>query len=464
MTSGIIRPNVPRSQALESKRTNSLAGAWWLPLGVACVMVAVLMACGDGSSSGSEERATTANESSAGESSTEESATESSTSNDGDPNGAEASTGSDPDEPAFRSAEQCGKCHTEIYNEWKASFHGRAMSDPLFLDMMEDVVNPEECIRCHAPIPLREADFDTPIARTARRADAVSCLTCHQSGGNVAGPFGGLSGACRPVGDEAQRSVSKMCFPCHNQHDTGNEWLGGPWSPEAPDPRQAPSKSCLDCHMPEVERPLVKGGPVRKGRRHTWPGGHSFAQLKRAAKLDVEIKKSVDEKKAGDIGWTFRVFVTNRGAGHSIPTDARHRSFDTYLKLWDDKGTVLLDPLNPRQQAKAHLATFRKYYRNSGSKDTQIAPLARVSTNGDGPGQYTLSGVKSGRGEAWLVYRLTPRDWLTKESLLADQGPDDIQDAQTARVVERVPFAFDADESSKDDDATDDDDMNKESK
>ena len=105
----------------------------------------------------------------------------------------------------------------------------------------------------------------------------------------MAGPFGGLEGACRPVGDPQQRDVVKMCFPCHNQHDTGTEWLNGPYAPEAALPRQRPVSTCLTCHMPAVERPLVKGGTVRKGRRHTWLGGHSFAMLRKASALDVEI-------------------------------------------------------------------------------------------------------------------------------------------------------------------------------
>ena len=337
-------------------------------------------------------------------------------------------------EPAFQTAAQCGKCHTEIYKEWKASFHGRAMSDPLFLELSADV-NKEECIRCHAPVSLRESEFMTPVARSANREDAISCLSCHQKGGNVAGPHGNLTGACQPVGDPAQTDVMKMCFPCHNQHDTGNEWLRGPYAPDAPLPKQRPTQDCLDCHMPVVERPLVKGGPVRKGRRHTWFGGHSFSQLKRAAEVDVEVK-ALDGG-----GFRIEVFVTNTGAGHAIPTDARHRSFDTYLKLWDKDGNVVLDPLRLTDQNKSHLAKFRKFYRATGKKDTQIPPLERVSTLGEGPGFLEFPSLKPGaRGEAWLVYRLTPRDVLTEASLRAHEGPDDVADPTLARVVERVSF------------------------
>jgi hypothetical protein len=340
----------------------------------------------------------------------------------------------DPDAPAFRTAAQCGRCHVEIYDEWKASYHGRAMEDPLFREFSAEV-NQEECIRCHAPVNLRDAGFLTPVARAELREDAISCLSCHQSGGNVAGPHEGMSGACRPIHDPQQRDVVKMCFVCHNQHDTGNEWLRGPYSPEAPLPRQRDAKTCLDCHMPEVERPLVPGGPVRKGRRHTWFGGHNLQQLKRAAEIDVEV-----EPLDGG-GVRIRGFVTNTGAGHSIPTDARHRSFDTYVLVRDENGNVIIDPTNPAQQSRAHLAKFSKYYRNSGKRDTQISPLQRVDTRGDGNGYVDVPEVSRGSGELWLVYRLTPRDVLNKSSLVPeDEG--DVEKLWRARVVLRKEFEF----------------------
>jgi hypothetical protein len=336
----------------------------------------------------------------------------------------------DPQTPRFVSAEQCGRCHTEIYEEWKASYHGLAMSDRLFLELAPE--NKDECIRCHAPVPIREVDFETPVARAERREDAISCLTCHQSGGNVTGPFPGLQGACRPIHDEDQRNVVKMCFGCHNQHDTGTEWLDGPYGPRAREPRVREEKSCLDCHMPRVDRPLVKGGPVRAGRRHTWPGGHDLSHVRKAATLEVE----VEALPSG--GRRFRTWVTNVGAGHSIPTDARHRSFDLYVKVWDADGKVLLDPLDPRQQERSRSATYRKFYRNSGRKDTQIAPLQRASAMPDERGYVDVpEAVAGGRGEAWLVYRLTPKDVLIADSLV--DGPLVLYQA---RLVTRTEFTF----------------------
>jgi nitrate/TMAO reductase-like tetraheme cytochrome c subunit len=333
----------------------------------------------------------------------------------------------------MRTAAQCGQCHTEIYAEWNASMHGRAMDDRLFLELAP--VNKEECIRCHAPVPLREADFETPIARLDTREDAVSCLTCHKSGDHVSGPYDGLSGACRPTKDEDQQNPVKMCFGCHNQHDTGTEWLNGPYGPHAQEPRERPETSCVECHMPVVERPLVVGGPVRKVHRHVWIGGHDLDHVRKAADIDVQ-----PEPLEGG-GWRFRVFVTNVGAGHNIPTDARHRSFDTYVKIWDADGRVVLDPLDFTQQSRAHAATYRKFYRNEGLRDTQIPPLTRVSGLEAEKGYVDVPEVRAGRGEAWLVYRLTPSDMLEEESITK---PDAFK-AYRARLVKRVSFTFGTD-------------------
>lgn len=331
----------------------------------------------------------------------------------------------------FESAAECGSCHKAIYAEWKESWHGKAMVDPLFL-RLSDGLKQEECIRCHAPVPLREMDnWETPIARNDRREDAVSCLACHQSGDGVAGPFE-TTGPCRPVKDDAQRDPVKICFACHNQHKTGDEWLAGPYAPDAPAPRKTEAKTCLDCHMPWVERPLVDGGPVRRGRVHSWPGGHSMEQLKKAGKVDVECT-------VGDAGTEIRTWLTNVGAGHNIPTDARHRSFDVYVKVWDAAGNVVLDPLDPdpAAQERCHTLKARLNYRNSNKPDTQVPPLARLSKMGEWAGAITVPGVKSGRGEAWLVYRLTPEDALVAESL-----SDPEFRAYRARRVSLVEFTF----------------------
>jgi hypothetical protein len=226
-----------------------------------------------------------------------------------------------------------------------------------------------------------------------------------------------------------------MCFGCHNQHKTGDEWEAGPYSPSAPTPREVEAKTCLDCHMPTVERPLVAGGAVRSGRRHTWPGGHVTAQLKQAPLLEAQTEPiDPSDPKAGV---RVRTWVTNKGAGHNIPSDARHRSFDVYVKVWDAAGNVVLDPLDPGQQAQSQTAKYRLNYRNSNVPDTQVPPRQRVSAMGTWKGAIDVKGVESGRGEAWLVYRMTPEDALVPESLT-----DESFAPYRARRVATASFTF----------------------
>jgi hypothetical protein len=154
-------------------------------------------------------------------------------------------------------------------------------------------------------------------------------------------------------------------------------------------------------------------------------------QLKKAATLEVETS-ALEEG-----GVRVRTWVTNVGAGHNIPTDARHRSFDVYVKVWDADGKVVLDPMDPAQSEKAMTAKYRLNYRNSGLPDTQIPPRQRVSGLGRHPGYVDVKGVQKGRGEAWLVYRLTPGDALVPESL-----DDPSFSVYRARRVLTTPFTF----------------------
>ena len=74
----------------------------------------------------------------------------------------------------------------------------------------------------------------------------------------------------------------------------------------------------------------------------------------------------------------------------------------------------------------------------SKASDTQIPPLGRVSSIEAEKGYVDVPEARAGRGEAWLVYRLTPSDMLEKESL---SSPEDFQ-YYRARVVARVEFTY----------------------
>jgi hypothetical protein len=73
----------------------------------------------------------------------------------------------------FLEAENCGKCHTEIYREWKTSTHAHALSDLQFQAELSKPAQPKWiCLNCHIPVQnqreaiietLKNGDFLKPI-------------------------------------------------------------------------------------------------------------------------------------------------------------------------------------------------------------------------------------------------------------------------------------------------------------
>ena len=96
--------------------------------------------------------------------------------------------------------------------------------------------------------------------------------------GAIVGPglADGDSPAPHPVRVDPSFRTTEVCERCHQAEatypgksficvfDTGDEWREGPYDDEG--------KTCIDCHMPPVERPAATGGPVRQVARHWWRG------------------------------------------------------------------------------------------------------------------------------------------------------------------------------------------------
>jgi hypothetical protein len=166
-----------------------------------------------------------------------------------------------------------------------------------------------------------------------------------------------------------------------------DEYIASDWSA---------TKSCNDCHMATVDRPLAKGGPVRKDvRTHVFEGGHHLSMLKQAATLFAEVS-----------GRTLTVRVTNSGTGHKMPSDERHRSFNLYVTVRDGTGNLLVED--------NELAEYRLYYRDMNFESTQIEP------HGVREHTYTLPAERNGTVEVKLVYCLNPNQKLDKSWQVVD--------------------------------------------
>lgn len=257
--------------------------------------------------------------------------------------------------PGIR-AEQCGVCHTDIFEEWKTSYHAKAYVDPFFQAYWRKDKHIWICLNCHAPMqpqqprlilgleggkvhrPLtaENPDFDPEF-----QLEGITCGSCHIRDGVIEGPYGNLA-APHPTRYSPRFRTTDICFTCHQVPSGPFQFYnGGPCStfPEfEAGPYAKQGMICQDCHMPEVRRPLVPGGPPRDGRRHLWRGGHSPEMVRRA--IGVEIETPPEALRPGEEA-RFTLRLTNRGAGHKIPTGDPDRFFTVSFELADGGGRTL---------------------------------------------------------------------------------------------------------------------------
>ncbi|MDG2148941.1 MAG: multiheme c-type cytochrome [Planctomycetota bacterium] len=290
----------------------------------------------------------------------------------------------------------CLPCHEAVVEEWRTSMHAQAFTDPqVRAPDQSDNFRRTECIPCHAPRPVFEYGIETGtrvVARMQRRHDGVDCLSCHGlSGGGVAAERPGLTGACRPIFQEAL-STPALCAPCHNQHDTHEEWKASPAF-------QA-GNTCTECHMPRVLRVGQEAGAPRSGRSHAWPGGRDREFALSGLSLEHEI-----------VGDTLAVTLKNTFAGHNLPSDSRNRALDLVVTLYNARGAQLpaAEGVGVRHAGGENGAArlrFRNPYRSSGEANTQL-PAGKTATL-----EVPLP-AEAARARIHLFYKLKP--WAPDE-------------------------------------------------
>ncbi|MHC4448668.1 MAG: multiheme c-type cytochrome [Planctomycetota bacterium] len=274
-------------------------------------------------------------------------------------------------EGVLDSSKNCRACHTEIYDEWAGDRHAKAWVGKLYIELSQNHSDPN-CFSCHAPRPVLETGLDSPAeSRGEAKESGIDCLSCHRRGDHVVGPsrtHGPVAGhepECGPVYDPrmartgALEQTATFCGVCHNLHGTCDEFLGSRYAREG--------ETCLSCHMEETVAPAVTGGPPKARRVHQWLGAHSEKMLKRAMKFDARID-----------GDKVAARVTNRGAGHKIPTDARHRAIYLRIAFFDPYGqpvrVTTTDPISRREvtDLEVSMDVIRLFYRQEQREPTQI--------------------------------------------------------------------------------------------
>jgi hypothetical protein len=236
----------------------------------------------------------------------------------------------------LNSSDTCGACHKAIERAWRTSAHAQAMEDPVFLDAFRETVAREGsqvsriCLSCHAP--LAEATGDLALQEKTTW-EGVSCDVCHSmtavdlSGGRPhitfdlgivkRGPIRDAESMAHEVAYSELHTTSLGCAGCHEWSaadgtpvmSTYTEWLSSSAAREG--------RACQNCHMAttraDVVDPRVLRTPHAEVNLHDVPGGHSLEQLHKALAVGIRPTRSGDDL-------SVEVTITNKGAGHAVPT------------------------------------------------------------------------------------------------------------------------------------------------
>lgn len=212
----------------------------------------------------------------------------------------------------------CATCHPAIYAEHMENTHGLAFVDDEARLATRDFRR-ENCVRCHTPRPMFETGLGmTPVERHFDLEEGNSCMTCHAKAGYDYSRFEG-GRECKTAFDDRAGQV-QACATCHRIAGTPEQW-------EHAANGKLAGRTCIDCHMPLVERPVAVGEAPRPVRSHSFPASRSESQLHRAYDYDAHVD-----------GNELVVRITNKGAGHNFPTAAQQRSLESLVVIRDENG------------------------------------------------------------------------------------------------------------------------------
>ena len=272
---------------------------------------------------------------------------------------------------------KCKSCHPAIWREWENSMHAKAWVDEIYQEIANQIEDREaKCDGCHAPQPILITGIgEMPKLRNKQRDAGVSCLVCHlDAEGAMHGPQASAETYFHAnVTNPIYTAPTTLCRTCHGQptvpeHDQVSSFLNSKFAEG--------NKSCATCHMPVVKRlQSTASYESIKGRKHTWRGSRSVAQLRRAATLRLEItpeKVGVKlQSKTGHIlpGGTLRTLIlevkllspegierqteqipiSDTERNRLLPSEERTYMFDTLSRATGDTVTVrLLYQLTPK--------------------------------------------------------------------------------------------------------------------
>jgi hypothetical protein len=286
-------------------------------------------------------------------------------------------------EEHYPSASQCGKCHIDIYEEWKQSEHSKSYSNDAFRFATNNY-SFQDCLGCHSPVSIHSSGI--PDTRTAVRDEGVTCVSCHFKQGTLAGP---IEPTATLVPHEISLekeffTTSALCGTCHQ--GTYEEW------------RQAQiekKKTCQDCHMREVTRKVTQATGITSKILVSMEEVH---QLKRH-KFDYTKMDAPEEAVSFNIEWeneeeqfSAEIVVVNK-LPHFVPTgDFGFRKGTLELIASSAEGTVVSrQSIELYKEIKTALTPEeRRSFRFSLPNDTSRVEVKLLREGQDGTKQFVI--------------------------------------------------------------------------
>lgn len=280
----------------------------------------------------------------------------------------------------FLKPTECRGCHAGQYGSWVFSMHALARVDPIFVALWEKGAKEAGeatgrlCAGCHMAPGVLSGELtmgEDGHYKVSKTADyGVHCHVCHSvvessmretptglpqnasivfdPGKVMRGPFDDSKPLWHEAAYSELHTKAEFCGNCHNVfHPVSNFTIENTYTEWKNSPYAQKGIVCQDCHMMPLEkavsaaatmtRPVNPGkaspvGPQRPnifthdfvGANFTVPlllGNQAQAEkamerLKTAADLSLKAPEALKRGKSVDIGVT----VTNKGAGHNLPT------------------------------------------------------------------------------------------------------------------------------------------------
>jgi hypothetical protein len=242
----------------------------------------------------------------------------------------------------------CLNCHQEIGQQWIASMHQQAASDPAYVTNITLMVEKKGiaasryCEGCHAPIALLSGQLSAGgkhggISGTLANIQGISCMSCHgiQSLPHIKGVASyeftpatrylfanskipllqvlhdqllkmDPSQHKRDLGNPILKDP-KVCASCHTQfmdkdmndwgwvkmQDEYGAWAASPFSQhQAGNFASESYLRCQDCHMPLVSSNDPSANASGMVRAHHFPGANTFLPLMRGDSKQFEATKA----------------------------------------------------------------------------------------------------------------------------------------------------------------------------